>query len=212
MKFTVTQFDFNLKKYYTTISVAISRRSLENMDEISSFPPSAAPGAKVLLLGSMPGEESLRRGEYYAHPRNAFWKIMGILFDFDPALPYPERLAVLRGRGIALWDTLRSCRRTGSLDSGIREPVPNDIPGLLRRYPSIGHIFCNGTASYEFLRRCLPEVFHGPRSVTRLPSTSPAAALYSFERKLEAYRVIAETLASLSGGGMSGAAEKASRR
>ena len=179
------------------------------MDEISSFPPSAAPGAKVLLLGSMPGEESLRRGEYYAHPRNAFWKIMGILFDFDPALPYPERerLAVLRGRGIALWDTLRSCRRTGSLDSGIREPVPNDIPGLLRDYPSIEHIYCNGTASYEFLRRCLPEVFHGPRSVTRLPSTSPAAALYSFEHKLEAYRVIAETLASLSGAGKPPAAD-----
>ncbi len=165
------------------------------MEEKSSFPPSVEHGAKVLLLGSMPGEESLRRGQYYAHPRNAFWKIMGILFSFDPALPYPERLAVLRERRIALWDTLRSCRRTGSLDAEIRDPVPNDIPGLLREHPTIRHIFCNGTASYDFLRRCLPEVFHGPVPVTKLPSTSPAAALYSFERKLAAYRVIAETLA-----------------
>ncbi len=165
------------------------------MDEKTSFPPCAENGAEVLLLGSMPGEESLRRQEYYAYRHNAFWKIMGILFSFDPGLPYEERLAALKRNRIALWDTLKYCRREGSLDTKIREPVPNDIPGLLKRCPTIRHIFCNGTASHNFLKRFLPEVFHGPIPVTRLPSTSPAAAVYSFEQKLNAYRIIADVLA-----------------
>ena len=103
------------------------------MDKKSSFPPSVETGAEVLLLGSMPGEESLRRQQYYAYRYNAFWKIMGVLFAFDPELPYEERLAALRRNRVALWDTLKYCRREGSLDTGIREPVPNDIPGLLKQ-------------------------------------------------------------------------------
>ena len=157
------------------------------MDKKSSFPPSVETGAEVLLLGSMPGEESLRRQQYYAYRYNAFWKIMGVLFAFDPELPYEERLAALRRNRVALWDTLKYCRREGS-------PVPNDIPGLLKQYPTIRHIFCNGTAAFRFLKTCLPEVFHGTVPVTRLPSTRPAAAVYSFEQKLEAYRAIQKVL------------------
>ena len=164
------------------------------MDKKPSFPPSVETGAEVLLLGSMPGEESLRRQQYYAYRYNVFWKIMGVLFAFDPELPYEERLAALRRNRVALWDTLKYCRREGSLDTGIREPVPNDIPGLLKQYPTIRHIFCNGTAAFRFLKTCLPEVFHGTVPVTRLPSTSPAAAVYSFEQKLEAYRAIQKVL------------------
>ena len=169
-------------------------RISEIMDEKISFPPSVSKGAKVLVLGSMPGEESLRQQQYYAYRFNVFWKIMGSLFGFSPELPYEERLALLRKNGVALWDTLRSCKRDGSLDTGIREPVPNDIPRLLHDYPTIRHIFCNGSASYNFLKRYLPEVFHGPITVTRLPSTSPAAATLSFERKQEAYRIILDVL------------------
>ena len=100
---------------------------MEEREEKHSFAPSVYPGAKVLILGSMPGEESLRRQEYYAFPRNAFWRIMGELFGFSRELSYRERLARLGEHGVALWDVLESCRREGSLDTRISEPVRNDI-------------------------------------------------------------------------------------
>ena len=119
---------------------------------------------------------------------------MSSLLRFDPQIDYEERLRILREAGIALWDVLGTCTRRGSSDSAIENPVPNDIPGLLKQYPTIRHIFCNGTAAFRFLKTCLPEVFHGTVPVTRLPSTSPAAAVYSFEQKLEAYRAIQKVL------------------
>lgn len=150
-----------------------------------SFPPSAGPDARVLILGSMPGAESLRQRRYYAHPRNAFWRIMGEIAGFDPALPYEERLAALRAARIALWDTLAACQREGSLDSNIRAAKPNDLPGLVARCPSIRLVACNGTASHQALLRFFPDL---PLPVVRLPSTSPAAAMYSYETKREAWR------------------------
>ena len=157
-----------------------------------SFPPSVFPCARVLILGSMPGEESLRRQEYYAYRHNVFWRIMGELFHFSPELPYPERLAALGRNRIALWDSLASCRREGSLDTKITDPQPNDIAGLLRDNPGITHIFCNGTASFQFLKRYNACVFHSGVAIQKLPSTSPAAARCSYPEKLEAYSVIRE--------------------
>ena len=87
-----------------------------------SFAYSADARARFLILGSMPGAESLRRQEYYAFKHNAFWRIMGELYSFSPALPYPERLAALRDAGVALWDVLAECERPGSLDASIRAP------------------------------------------------------------------------------------------
>lgn len=159
-------------------------------DTKHSFPPSVFPGAEVLILGSMPGEESLRMREYYAYKHNAFWKIMGELFRFSHELPYQERLAALGRNRIALWDSLASCRREGSLDTKITDPVPNDITGLLRKNPGITHIFCNGTASFQFLKKYNAPVFQSGVAVRKLPSTSPAAAVYSYRQKLEAYSVI----------------------
>lgn len=158
---------------------------------LRSFPPAAAKGVRVLVLGSMPGVESLRRQQYYAHPRNAFWPIMGSLFGFSPALPYEQRLEALNRAGVALWDSLGGCERSGSLDSNIRKPVPNDIPGLLEQYPQIHAIFCNGSASYQFLKK-----YHGTLferyglEIRQLPSTSPAAAVYSFEQKLKHWTAV----------------------
>lgn len=163
------------------------------MTALRSFPPSAAPGVRVLILGSMPGEESQRRQQYYAHPRNAFWGIMGELFGFPPGLPYPERLAHLKKCRVALWDTLASCERKGSLDSEIRVPEPNDIAGLLAEYVSITHIFCNGTAAFQFLKRYHAPLFRGKQTILRLPSTSPAAARFSYEEKLEMWRIVLDT-------------------
>lgn len=148
-----------------------------------SFDFSADRNARVLILGSMPGEESLRRQEYYAFKHNAFWRIMGELFGFSPELPYPERLAALRMHGVALWDVLAECSRSGSLDTAIRSPRPNDIPGLVGRLPRLERILCNGGASRKYLKRFFPEL-----DALQLPSTSPAAARLSYAEKLALWR------------------------
>lgn len=148
-----------------------------------SFAYSADARARFLILGSMPGAESLRRQEYYAFKHNAFWRIMGELYSFSPALPYPERLAALRNAGVALWDVLAECERPGSLDASIRAPRPNDIPGLVKQLPKLEKILCNGTASRSYLRRFFPEL-----DAQQLPSTSPAAARWSYAEKLAAWK------------------------
>lgn len=156
-----------------------------------SFAPSCRDDAEFLILGSLPGEESLRRQEYYAFKYNVFWRIMGALFDFSAELPYDERLAELRERHVALWDVCGSAWREGSLDSNISGHTPNDIPGLLQQCPGIRKIGCNGTASYTLLRRAYPELFQRIE-IIKLPSTSPAAASISFADKLTAFRTFLE--------------------
>ena len=116
---------------------------------------------------------------------------MGKLFGFSPALPYEQRLEELNRAGVALWDSLAGCERSGSLDSNIREPVPNDIPGLLEQYPEIHAIFCNGSASFQFLKKYHSALFdRSDLEIRQLPSTSPAAAFYSFEQKLEHWTAV----------------------
>ena len=139
--------------------------------EARSFAYSADESARVLILGSMPGAESLRQRQYYAFKHNAFWRIMGEICGFSPDLPYPERLAELRRHGVALWDVLAACERPGSLDSSIRAARPNDIPGLVEKLPRLEKILCNGGAARNYLRRFFPEL-----EAQQLPSTSPAAA------------------------------------
>ncbi len=158
------------------------------MERKQSFPPVAGEGARVLLLGSLPGEESLRQGQYYAFRYNAFWRILGELLAFDPALPYPERLESLRRGGVALWDVAHSGIRQGSLDLNLRQVIPNDIPGLLRRCPGIVRIGCNGGTAFRLLKKFHPELFDGCRSIVQLPSTSPAAAGIPYAVKREAFR------------------------
>lgn len=163
------------------------------MSRVQGFPPIADTGARVLILGSMPGLASLRAGEYYAHPRNAFWPIMGALIGAAPALPYAVRLALLRAHGIALWDVLASCERSGSLDAGIdpRSVIANDFAAFFRTHTAIRGIYFNGAvAEGSFRRHVLPGL--GPLVLPRLrlPSTSPAHAAMSFERKLAAWRTI----------------------
>ena len=100
---------------------------MKSLRFVQSFPPVVSRNSKVLILGSMPGEVSLKAEQYYAHPRNAFWPIMGELFGAGPSLPYQERLVALDNAGIALWDSLRACTRPGSLDSAIRDEEANDF-------------------------------------------------------------------------------------
>lgn len=163
------------------------------MPHVKSFAPIENADAKILILGSMPGEASLRAGQYYAHPQNLFWRIMGELLGFDPASPYKERIQALKSARIALWDVLRSCRRKGSLDSNIDHGslTPNDFGKFFRRHPKITHVFFNGAKAEECYRKYVPPIARiEPIEYLRLPSTSPANASISIERKREAWRAV----------------------
>ncbi|MEM6329391.1 MAG: DNA-deoxyinosine glycosylase [Planctomycetota bacterium] len=156
-----------------------------------SFPPIAAPGARVLILGSMPGVASLEAGQYYAHPRNAFWPIMGRLYGAGPGLPYAERCGRLQAAGVAVWDVLRQCRRAGSLDSAIERDSEsaNDIAGLLHECPAIGLIAFNGRkAEQAFNRHVRQNLTTSPPKTVCLPSTSPAHAARSLDQKTAIWR------------------------
>ncbi len=158
-------------------------------ERIFGFPPVVGVLPRILILGSMPSVKSLEETQYYAHPRNAFWRIQAALFEEEFTLDYETRIWRLQEHGIALWDSVASCMRPGSLDARITQAVPNDIPGLLHDNPSIGHIFFNGRASQQvFLRHHRALAQYIP--VTLLPSTSPAAASLSFAQKLDAWRAI----------------------
>jgi hypoxanthine-DNA glycosylase len=163
------------------------------MSQVSSFPPVAAPDARVLILGSMPGEASLRAGQYYAHQRNAFWRIMGDLLGAGAELPYVDRLARLQAAGIALWDVIADCRRSGSLDADIvKESVrANDFSGFLAAHPGVERVYFNGgAAETNFRRHVLPNLPGTTLRMLRLPSTSPAHAARSYAEKLAAWSVI----------------------
>ena len=144
-----------------------------------------APDTRLLVLGSFPGVASLQAQQYYAHPRNQFWPILAALWQCPLAdWPYERRIDFVRRHGLGIWDVYARCARTGSLDAAITDAVPNDLPGLMARLPKLAVVAHNGGESARAMRitRAL-----GPE-VLRLPSTSPANAGWSFERKLDAWR------------------------
>ena len=152
---------------------------------IFSYPPIADASARILVLGTMPSVESLRQGFYYAHPRNAFWRIMAESFGEELPVSMEDKKSLLLRNGIALWDTLRSCEREGSLDSAIQRPEPNDIPALLAECPYIRKICFNGAASETLFMRHIGPV-EGVEMI-RLPSTSPAYTL-AYAKKLAVWK------------------------
>jgi hypoxanthine-DNA glycosylase len=152
---------------------------------LQGLPPVIARHTRLVVLGSFPGVASLREQQYYAHPRNQFWPILAAIWGIDlPALAYRERLAQMRQRGLGIWDVYASCEREGSLDSAIEAALPNDLASLRRRAPGLRAIVHNGgeSARSMAITRALGV------AVMRLPSTSPANASWSFERKLAAWR------------------------
>ncbi len=159
----------------------------------TGFPPVEPARARVLILGTLPSAESIRHGQYYAHPRNAFWPIMGELCGAGRELAYPARLRKLAANGVMLWDVLRAAERPGSLDSAIhpRRREANAIPALLARHPELERIVFNGGPAEALFRRHVAgkcgERLAGVELV-RLPSTSPAHASRSFAQKLAAWR------------------------
>ena len=161
------------------------------MTRIHSFAPIARSDARVLVLGSVPGVKSLEAMEYYAHPRNVFWEIMGSLCGATRGLPYAQRLERLQDAGIAVWDVLHSAEREGSLDSAIRHAIPNDLAGLLNDCSEIEVIALNGSyAAATFKRYAQPANLR----VVTLPSTSPANARVSIPQKIEVWRNALEPL------------------
>lgn len=154
------------------------------------FPPIADARARILILGSLPGTKSLEMSQYYAQPHNAFWPIMGHLFDAGPALPYAVRLERLRAARIAVWDVLAAGERSGSLDSAIvtASIVVNDFAGFFAQHAAIRLVCFNGAKAADlYARRVLPALPAGPAKLESsiLPSTSPANASFSFAAKLE---------------------------
>jgi TDG/mug DNA glycosylase family protein len=165
--------------------------SSDSIATLTGLGPVWRSDARVLILGSFPGELSLARQQYYAHPRNGFWPIMGALTGARPELPYAERLAHLQEAGIALWDVLGACNRSGSLDSNIREAAPNDFAPLFAACPQIARVLLNGgTAAKLFDRQVWPNLDARVQALPRLrlPSTSPANAGIPFDAKLAAWR------------------------
>ncbi len=144
-------------------------------------------GTRLLVLGSFPGVASLAAGQYYAHPRNQFWPLLGALWGIDlVAWPYDRRLTELRARGLGLWDVYAACEREGSLDSAIRAAEPNDLASLRQCAPGLEAVAHNGGESARSARltAALGVAVH------RLPSTSPANASWSFERKRAAWHAV----------------------
>ena len=166
---------------------------------LSGFPPVARRDARVLILGSMPSAASLAQDFYYAHPANAFWWLLAaVLGCAEPAGEAAKRRLLLEHR-IALWDVVHRCRRRGSLDAAIEgESVEaNDVGGFLRDHPGITHVFFNGGAAQQLFRRHLGNALARdyPRlCFARLPSSSPANASWSRERKLAAWRAVSVAL------------------
>ncbi|MDP9199952.1 MAG: DNA-deoxyinosine glycosylase [Pseudomonadota bacterium] len=159
---------------------------------IAGFPPVERPGARVLILGSMPGVASLEAGEYYAHPHNLFWPIMAELLGFDPTASYAKRTAALAAAGIALWDVVGSCVRPGSLDSAIDDDtlVANDFAAFLGQHRRIARVCFNGRKAESAWRRHVNPELPPTRKLDYrlLPSTSPAHAGMSYRRKLRVWR------------------------
>jgi double-stranded uracil-DNA glycosylase len=160
----------------------------------TGLPPVVDDGTRALVLGSMPGQVSLRLRQYYAHPRNAFWRIMSELLGFDGHADYAARLDALRTAGIGLWDVLLLCDRTGSLDSAIvRDSMEvNDFEKLLAQRPSIVRVFFNGAKAEQVFRRLVAPNLARPPTYVLLPSSSPANAAVRYHAKLHAWRAVVD--------------------
>ena len=160
---------------------------------LQGFAPVVAAHTRLLVLGSFPGVRSLAQQQYYGHPQNHFWKILSVLWGVDlMVLPYAARCEAALAHGLGLWDVYDQCERRGSLDSAIRNPVVNDFAALKAACPHLQAIAHNGAESFKHMPRVAASLGGSGVAFYRLPSTSPANASWSFERKLAAWREVFE--------------------
>ena len=159
---------------------------------LTALPPLVSSRTRLLILGSFPGAASLKAQQYYGHPQNHFWRILGAIWPSDPintdVSSYQKRSEWLLDKGLGVWDVYAACEREGSLDSAIRSAVLNDFSSLKQTCPALQAIAHNGGESFKHSKHTallgLP--------IYKLPSTSPANASWSFERKLAAWREVFE--------------------
>jgi len=149
----------------------------------------------VLILGSLPGRKSLEMQQYYAHPQNAFWRLVTQIFGAEWPLPYARRVKILNEHRIALWDVLAAAERPGSLDSSIvhASALSNDFAAFYRSHPQIRRVYFNGRKAEEMYRRFVLPGLPGEFAALRyesMPSTSPAHAGMTFEKKLARWKEI----------------------
>lgn len=156
---------------------------------IKSFPPIINQQTEILVIGTMPGIKSLEMAQYYAHPRNAFWKIINIVFnqskDFNS---YEDKKNCLLANRLGLWDSLQLCLRNGSLDNNIKNEQPNDFKTLLEANPQVRRLLFNGQPAFKFFKKYHSTILENTEYHV-LPSTSPANASYSFAEKLEQWQL-----------------------
>lgn len=154
--------------------------------KIQSFPSISDGDAKILILGTMPGAQSLALNEYYGNPRNHFWKLLFTHFNETHSTDYQTKKDLILNNNIALWDVLQACEREGSLDSNILKEIPNDFDTFLNHHPYITHIFFNGQQAAKFFKKYV--TVNNNYTLVTLPSTSPANAGTPFEKKLTAWQ------------------------
>jgi hypoxanthine-DNA glycosylase len=159
------------------------------MSRLIGLAPVITKSSHLVILGSFPGAASLQAQQYYGHPRNHFWPLLSAIWKIELTnMDYGKRIDEIRTRGLGLWDVYAACQREGSLDSNIQQAEPNDLASLRRRAPTLQLIAHNGGESARSMRHTA--ALGVP--VLRLPSSSPANASWSFERKLAAWRAAFE--------------------
>jgi TDG/mug DNA glycosylase family protein len=166
------------------------------MERLQALPPVVDAGTRLLILGSLPSALSLAAREYYGNPRNHFWALIGSVIDVPEfaALPYAERLGILRERGIGLWDAIAEAEREGSADATLRHVVPADLTGLAKGLPQLRVIAFNGERSERLAMRHHPGLAER-YTLLRLPQSSPARAMPPGE-KMSAWAVLRAHLQS----------------
>ncbi|KGR82426.1 MULTISPECIES: DNA-deoxyinosine glycosylase [Lysinibacillus] len=154
--------------------------------------PIVDSATKVLIVGSMPGRQSLEKQQYYGNPRNHFWPIIGELLEIAIPNEYTERIALLKNNAIGLWDTIATCEREGSLDAAIRNEKPNDFQTLFEQYPNIQLVLFNGAKAFEVFKKHIGLELLDGRAYKKMPSTSPIPGknIKTFTEKLEDWRII----------------------
>lgn len=156
------------------------------------LPPIVDHNTRVLIVGSMPGQQSLDKQQYYGNARNHFWPIIGEILQTVIPADYAERIQLLRSNQIGLWDVIQSCERKGSLDSAIRNEVPNDFAKLFDQYPAIVLVLFNGAKSFDVFKKHVGFELLANRHYEKMPSTSPVPGknIKSFEGKLADWRIM----------------------
>lgn len=192
-------FSYNFGTIEHLVALLPALKYSFTMINISGFPLVAKSDAKILILGTMPGQKSLEENQYYAHPRNSFWPIMSNLLKTDSVLSYDDRKKLLIKNNIALWDVLKNCYRKGSLDSDIDQSTieTNDFKRFFSIHKRVVVVFFNGAKAEQlFMKNSFKKLKHAQQdlSLFRLPSTSSAYAARTFEQKLLQWAVIKQYL------------------